>query len=111
MPTLPPHPLPLSLTGRGEFRNRMRPTPPLPLRERGLGGEGGAAGDSLFETYWGWEMRVSPDQIAQSRFKRGVFELIAKGLSLFRHGALSIHHEVGHLAKNGAQDDLGHRHP
>ena len=34
-----PHPLPLSLTGRGEIRSRTHPTPPLPFRERGLGGE------------------------------------------------------------------------
>ncbi len=38
MPTLPPHPLPLSLTGRGEIPQQDASAPPLPLRERGLGG-------------------------------------------------------------------------
>ncbi|MEI6775995.1 MAG: AAA family ATPase [Chloroflexales bacterium] len=38
--------------GEGRFCTRVRSAPPLPLGERGLGGEGCAATDSLFEKYW-----------------------------------------------------------
>ena len=88
-----PHPLPLSLTGRGEIPYQDAITPPLPLRERGLGGEG----------------RPAVNRIGNNPARTGGRRALAVGLTGLQLAFFVITNQpiYRHVEYAGALDQLG----